>query len=471
MLRSASIYVFAELTRKGLGFAMLPVLTRLLSPAEFGIYGTMMTMRGFLAQLLPLGLSVAVQRQYFHFQKDLPGFQRYFTSNCLFLAASAGALCLALTFCGPWLWDFIGGDRVSFSPYVPLVIWTSFVGLSTAVVCPMLVSMERPTAASVLDVGRVALQWAIVLVVLALFQNGVLGCLIGEFSAALIFAGFAAWYSREFFVGAFSSADVKRALRFGLPLLPTMIFGWVLSISDRFFLLKFTSLDETGHYSLAASLAASVGLLIAGAQKAFFPWICTNLKSPSPDSIRKFELWTFVGMAVGCGGVVTGVALGTEMFAIIAPSSFAGASEYWPPLLVSCLVVAASAQASNFLYLEERTRVFPFIYGAGALSNVGLNALLIPKYGAVAAAYTTLASFLIVSVGFFVVSRPFKKTGIRPMRYLGLVLFSACCVILAATISGEEVWVRIGLSTTFCGAAAVLIHRSVRLDRADNETG
>jgi O-antigen/teichoic acid export membrane protein len=80
------------------------------------------------------------------------------------------------------------------------------------------------------------------------------------------------------------------------------------------------------------------------------------------------------------------------------------------------------------LYIEEKTKYFPYVTGAGALVNVAVNLLLIPILGIVGAALATLASYIVMAAGLFIVAQKFYKINYeygKIFKILGIIFAAA----------------------------------------------
>lgn len=69
----------------------------------------------------------------------------------------------------------------------------------------------------------------------------------------------------------------KTLLYYGSPLMISVVAGWVLSNSDRYFLLKYFSLKEVGLYAAAAGLASFVVMINSNMIKVVYPIIYKKL--------------------------------------------------------------------------------------------------------------------------------------------------------------------------------------------------
>ena len=98
-----------------------------------------------------------------------------------------------------------------------------------------------------------------------------------------------------------------------------------------------------------------------------------------------------------------------------------------PPVTMSLLLLFYAQLFINVEFFFEEKKLLVIATGGAALLNVVLNYLCIKEFGFVAAAYTTLASYVVFAVcNYFSYKRTAKKHGIEPNMYnekLLVVLF------------------------------------------------
>jgi O-antigen/teichoic acid export membrane protein len=68
------------------------------------------------------------------------------------------------------------------------------------------------------------------------------------------------------------------------------------------------------------------------------------------------------------------------------------------------------------IYIEEKSIYVPFITGAGAIVNVLANFLLIPILSITGAALATLASYLVMAAGYYLVTQKFYQVNYELKR-------------------------------------------------------
>jgi len=79
---------------------------------------------------------------------------------------------------------------------------------------------------------------------------------------------------------------------------------------------------------------------------------------------------------------------------LMAPT-YRGAAVIVPWIVCGYVFAGAYFVPANFLFVAERTALIPMVTVAAGALNVGLNLWLMPRYGVMAAAWTTLISYAV----------------------------------------------------------------------------
>jgi len=120
-----------------------------------------------------------------------------------------------------------------------------------------------------------------------------------------------------------------------------------------------------------------------------------------------------------------------EIVALLLPSNYHDASRFAAPVFLGSLAIGLYYFASAPLHYANKTKLIPILTGTVACVNIGLNLWLIPSYGAIAAAWTTLFCNSLMCFLFFCVSQSISR--IRyPINHfsipLGIIYFT--CIFL-----------------------------------------
>jgi O-antigen/teichoic acid export membrane protein len=222
-------------------------------------------------------------------------------------------------------------------------------------------------------------------------------------------------------------------LGFGHPFIYAGLAFWLFGSMDRWMLAAFSSVDEVGVYSVAHRFASIVLFVSLAFGQAWSP-ISMKIRTDHPSRYR--ALYADVLLILACGMLLLGggVALfSADLIRIVMPSGYAAASA---PLAVLCLgiVFQSTIQITAIgISLEKATFLFARLSWSSAGLNFLLNLLLIPRYGALGAAWATTLSYLALTGSYLYYTQRLHPL---PLAWRRLGIWLTLLVLLAAVSVG-----------------------------------
>lgn len=221
----------------------------------------------------------------------------------------------------------------------------------------------------------------------------------------------------------------KYALKLDLPLIPHYLSMMVLVHSDRIMINSLCGKFFTALYSVPYNASIVMQIVISGINASFLPW--TYQKCKAKEYRKLNELSSFLLIIV--------------MFISLIPSLFApelvwilGSEQYsesvWvvPPVSCSVFFLFLYSLFSNIEFYYEKNQNVMIASFCAAVGNVILNAIFISFFGYLAAAYTTLACYVILSVAhyYFMVNVCREQDIREPIYNVKLIMVLSLFVIL-----------------------------------------
>lgn len=427
LVGASAVYGLGSVLVRGLAFLLLPLYTRYLSPAEYGIVALAVTGTVVLGLIYPLGLRGAISRTWYEEGAEKERRERVGTLWIAMVLAAA-AMALALDRAGPALAGALLPE-VPFRPYLRLAVWTAFLSVFAITPLVLLQAQERPRIYVVFTVATALLTTALT-VWLVVRGGGAEGYLRGALLGAAVAAGPFVVLTLRQVRPVWRRGVLGPALAFGLPLVPHAVAGWVLEMSDRAILTRFLPLHEVGVYALGYQLGAAMGLLTGAFNAAWVPFLFGALKEEGdgahPRLARLVTYYTFALCFVGLGWAL----LVEHALPLLAGPGFQEAHRITPWVVGGYVLGGLYFIPTNLLFWRRQTRVIPLVTVAAGAANVGLNLWLVPRYGAVAAAWNTLAAYaLLLALTWWRAERlhpfPYEYRRLGLMAGLALALFLA----------------------------------------------
>lgn len=249
------------------------------------------------------------------------------------------------------------------------------------------------------------------------------------------------------------------ALKFNLPLVPHYLSQVVLNQSDRLMINRICGSVETAYYSVAYTLAMVLQILNNSVSATMNPWIYKAIKNNQAYKIGKVS-YAVLGLIALLNLAV--ILAAPELLSILAPESYMAAVWVVPPVTVSVYFMFLYNLFATFEYYYEKTHYVTIATIVGAVLNIVLNAVFIPKFGFIAAGYTTLACYILYAFAhYFFMRRVLRKFmngtkiyDVRIILALGMALLLGAAAImllytrpvirycLLAVLLGVAIWKR-----------------------------
>ena len=205
------------------------------------------------------------------------------------------------------------------------------------------------------------------------------------------------------------------ALSFNIPLVPYYLSQVIFNQSDRLMINSYCGRGDAAIYGVAYSLATILTFVVTAIHSSYTPWIFERIDKNELTDNRRVSLILSAGRAFMLLGVI---ALAPEIIHIMAGEKYMDAVWVVPPVAMSILLLYYADLFDCLLFFYEAKSFLTLAAIFSAIINVILNAIFIPKFGFVAAAYTTLASYLILAILDYVYMRVIcKKKNIDPDLY------------------------------------------------------
>lgn len=412
LLGSVAIYMGANVIAAGVPLLLMPILTRVLSQEDYGRVG--MFSVAVVAFGAVAGLSVYGATGIRYFEREELNFPNYVTS-CLAILGMSSAVLLLLVMLFQSELEQVTHLPVSWLLVAVLVAMAQFVlqvrlGIWQSAKQPLRFGALR-VSQSVVD----ALSTILLVVGLGLAWQGRMGGIalaaVGVASIALTSL------ARGGLIGRQVNRDyVANALRYGLPLVPHVLGGMLLSMADRVMISSMLGVAETGVYFVSVQIGLAISLVTESVNRAYAPWLIEALRTKDNRRDANAVRVTYAYCAILLLGALVVGWLAPVVLPFLAGKDFQAAA---PIVGVTALGFAFGGMylmVTNYLFYAGRTGRLAFVTVACGLLNIGLSYLLLPINGPIGAAQ----AFAISQLALFLFTWAAAQSA-RPMPWLRAV--------------------------------------------------
>jgi O-antigen/teichoic acid export membrane protein len=260
MLKHSSIYAIGNISRQLVGFIMLPIYTRFLTPADYGVIGLLTFAISLIDILFGARLVQAVPK-FYHGEKDA-SIQNTVVSTALVITSVISAITTFIIIYNSSVTSNIIFGKTEYSDI--LAIYSTLV-LTHAIENYGLLYIrikQRPWLFLGFNLSKLVMQLSLNIWLLIFLEMGVMGIAISAAASSIIFATILATYTLIHTKINWDSIIAKNLVIFSWPLWLADFAGLYFGSANRYYMRIFASLDDIGLYELAAKFAAIISVLI-----------------------------------------------------------------------------------------------------------------------------------------------------------------------------------------------------------------
>lgn len=451
LVSSSGIYFLGGIAQQSIGFLLLPLYTSLLETSDYGVLELLNTFALISLMLLSLGMSSAMLKCY-HRDCSNESEKRAILPLAVVLMLPGLLLGCGLIFLkSEWLAAILLGssERAALLQLVALWIFLNTISL---LILSFFRAREEATAYTVLSLGQFVLLLCLNIYFVYFLRLNVTGIVLGNVlsHAAIVLFSIPLLVKRVRF--RFHSAQVSPLMRFGLLMIPTAAAGWVLGMSDRYLLRFFGELSEVGVYGLGYKFGNVMQILVVSPFQLAWPAFAFSIsEDPGHRFVFARTLTYFTVVSVF---IWLGLSLFTKpVLKLMANPSYFDAYKVVPLVAAAYLFNGIHFCVSPGIHIKEKSRYLPILVVGASIFNLGLNFLLIPSFGMMGAAWSTLFSFLALGLATLILAERIYPVSLEYQRIfkvgvLGIGLYGISFLLQPQTVLATCIWHGI-LAVTF----------------------
>jgi O-antigen/teichoic acid export membrane protein len=436
----------------------LPIITRYLTPADYGVAGIVTAYVSVFTLLQSLGLSVVLVNSYARQPERYHWIWRQINGFVTLWSLGYGLLVmLALYFLVPAEGN---GHRLEVALLCGLPI--------------MLFTMTEMQSNLYFQLSQKPLP-----VALRSFIVGVLGVGLNIYTIAYLRLGFIGWFYASFISTAvgfilngysvymqqrlwpifnFNWSRIKHSLRVSLPVIPHNMATFMLDTSDRLVLdVLRVPVQRIGLYNVAASFGTYFMLASMAITQAASPFYLTYLaRQNDREAALQVRRLTFVLLGLFLFATSLASLWMREIFELLIKND---ALQQAYPLAIIILMgynfrPMYLAVVNTLTYREHTNKLWRISVVAG-LGNILLNFILVPLFGYQAAAYTTFAALMYMGyAGFYM--KAYRSSSLVPYYPVAWLALTVVLLFVVYELATVAIITKVIL-TAVAGAAAIVV--------------
>ena len=393
-------YSFGNVLQSAFSLLLLPLYLRYFSPSEYGAISVLTVIQSFLVLVMSGGAVNGLIRLYFGVdgdrKKKLAG-----TTLTWYAATAIFGWCLLFFLARPLSLAFFQTDQHAPSFRLLAFVYLPAIMLNFAF---YVLRLESKAWLFVLfSLFNLLVDIGLKLYLIVIAKQGIDGYfLAGAISGAFTLAAMIPVVLR-YVTPSLHTADLKQLLRIGAPFIASGCSMWTLDVSDRLLLARFSGEDAVGIYSLAYNFANLFGIVLATPVALLIdPFFFAHAGEKSDDENKLLLRRMLIYYGIAGGALYLVIAVGSGELLRLFTTSFGSQARYLeavrllPVITLAPYMYFLASQAGYSSLLIKRPEIVSVAFIVAAVVNVGLNLVVIPHFGAVGAALTTVIAYLVL---------------------------------------------------------------------------
>lgn len=258
----------------------------------------------------------------------------------------------------------------------------------------------------------------------------------------------------------------KKSVLLSLPLIPHYLSLILLNQSDKLMINHFNGSAKAAIYSVAYSAGFLMVIINNSINNSFVPWCYNKLKE---NNFARFNTiissMIFIVMVMN----LLLIWIAPECIKIFAPSEYSSAIWCLVPIAMSVFFSYLYTLCVDFEIYFEKNHYIAIASIFATILNLLLNYIFIPKYGFLVAGYTTLISYIAMSILHYIfLLKVLKNNDIKPSNIFNMKHILALIILIfifsiIAMLLYSYLYIRLGVIILICVIVFLLRNKIISI--------
>lgn len=405
LLRSAGIYTLTSILNGAIPFLLLPILTRFLTPKDYGLVSMFGVLVSFISPFVGLNINGAISRIYF--EKETVNIKIYI-SNCLNILICSTLVVSILFYFMSTLISEITSIPVKMLWIVVIISFTQFV---TNIVLTLWQVQTKPIQYGMFQISQTSLNLFFSVLFIVVYGMGWKGSIYAQIITYIFFTvvGIRILIKNDWLKFTINFNYIKHALKFGIPLVPHALGGVILTMTDRIFITNMVGVDATGIYTVGYQIGMIINILATSFNQAYIPWLFAKLKENNfLSKIKIVKLTYSYFIAIIFMSLLLSF-ISPHFLKLIIGKEFSQSSSYIIWIALGYAFKGMYLMVTNYIFYAQKTSYLAGVTIFSSILNIFLNYFFIKSFGSIGAAQATTVVYLVMFMLTWLVSSKVYK--------------------------------------------------------------
>lgn len=385
------IYGLGVILDKAVGFIMLPIYTRHLTPADYGVLELLMMTIDVISMVAGLGLTASIFKYYMENDDPLEKNEIISTASILMIGVSLITAVVGLLFSSRLSRLVFGGTDQLFYLRLFFVIYFLQSGIVTIPIL-FIRALQNSGLFVMINFIKSLFQVSLNIYFVVWLEMGILGILYSVVISNIVIGIYVSIYMFRQVGIRFSFQKGKRLVKFGYPFIFVSLSSFVLVFSDRYFLNAFTSLDAVGIYALAYKFAFLTGFLVVVPFEQIWESQRFEIAKQENASLIFKKVFSYFNILIISTSLIISLFV-KDVVVIISDPAYHNVYKLVPIVALAYIIQAWTFHCNLGIYIGNKSKYLAIGSVCAALGVIVFNFILIPAFGIYGAASAAVIAF------------------------------------------------------------------------------
>ncbi|NQT24371.1 polysaccharide biosynthesis C-terminal domain-containing protein [candidate division KSB1 bacterium] len=440
-IKHSAFYSLGNISSKLVGFILLPIYTRQISVADYGVLGLFEAMNMLGVAVGAMGLYQGLLRWH-NLSKSEVESKRLVGTVFLFLLIMGGLLTAPTVLFREQLSIFFFKEGGYQTLFVYLALAVSF-RIFGRLELTLLRNEEKSLFYSVCIATQFTVSLILNILFVAILKIGIRGILISQaISNGLLFLILLPYLLKRISFSPMFGV-LRKMLKFSFPLMLATAAATLIAMGDRYLFSMFGTLHDLGLYNLGYKFSNILKMFVVDAFALGLPVIGWQMIRNDNTPKRFFsKLMTY--LVFGLSGVALALSLFTrEIIEVLLDPAYLNAYIVVPFLLYRVVLLGMQKIYFFELQIPKKTHLITVILLIEAVIDVGLNIYMIPRWGIIGAGCSISLAFTIATLLAYWLAQRHYPVVYETRRLMIILLITVGLFALSLIFSGYGFGIRL----------------------------
>jgi len=394
LAKNTAYYTVGNIIPTAGQFILLPLYTSYLTLADYGITNSLAAFSALLSLLITLSIGRSIYRLYYDYNTDKEKRDFLGTINIGLFFITTTFILLLFLFNNITVLMF---RSIQFYPYYVIILLTTYFGVFENIPKIYLVVKEKASIHLIISVAQFILNNIFILYFVVFCHEGAIGYLKGQLYGVASILPFFIYLSFKYSNFVFRKNMFNSALKFCLPMVPSQLAIWGMTLSNRIFIEHYHDMTSVGIFALGYRIA-SIGLVFSDAfKKAYDPFFykianteirVTAIKKLTASNNIYLWIILFVSASIAL--------FSKDLIFLIFNSNYHPSFVVVPIITIAYFFDKMHGIQNLSFYQDKKTSFVMYLTIIMGILSVGLNFIFIPFWGELGAAWAMVTTSIII---------------------------------------------------------------------------